>query len=667
LLADNVSVNPAASAECHFFMSIRKRTICLTIAVVGVVGLGLIGTFWQPAPLPRDPDSQRRQTQDNTNTKPAPLTRLSKSDFLNTAAGVGHVGSQACRECHEDEWQSYQDSGMAHSMHRTDLAQDPAPQDPAAPSPAGIPSPGTVQHAASGRRYQSLWRDGKLLHREELVAGDGPPVLLGEHEMQFVVGSGIHFTMYLGEIDGFLVESPLTWYSGKPGWDMSPGYAVPFQLGFQREITADCLFCHAGQAAAIDGSYHRIKVTELAIGCERCHGPGTLHVKRHSSNDPSGAGAEDFDHTIVNPAHLSRDRAEAICHQCHLQSRSYTSARGRSLADFRPGLALEDFQHYYRSSDPGEQMKVVGHTEQLLLSRCYTESKTLSCMTCHNPHGRLPVSQRDAGHRQSCLNCHDTGTCKEAAPNRQQTKPPDNCLACHMPTVQTSTLHVAVTHHRIGIHRDNAPTPSRTEDLEPIHDLSRFSHADQVRSLGLAYLKRVFQLGIESGPESRRLWDHSLKLLLQSQREGLNDPEVHATLAQLLFQKEPDQAVSHARIALKQPKLSIEPRLNALFALSSHHQSRQQPELALGYLDELIRLRRSASDWELRALCLLQKRDLPATIKALETAIGINPELLSARDLLARLYKNQQQFQRADNQKKLLRRMAERRRSRGRP
>ena len=130
-------------------MSIRRRTICVTIGVVVVVGLGLTWALWQPAQLPEDPDSQRRQTQDNT--KPAPLTRLAKSDFLNTAAGVGHVGSQACRECHEDEWQSYQNSGMAHSMHRTDLDQDPAAQ-----SPAGFPPPGTVQHTASGRRYQSL-------------------------------------------------------------------------------------------------------------------------------------------------------------------------------------------------------------------------------------------------------------------------------------------------------------------------------------------------------------------------------------------------------------------------------------------------------------------------------------------------------------------------------
>jgi len=632
-------------------MNSPRIIACLAVAGLLVV-LGLVTTLWQSARPTQTPNAQPRHQQQLNDDQPAPLTTLAKSDFLNTATNVQHVGSQACRECHEDQWQSYQQSGMAHSMHKIQ---------PDTHSP-DIPATGTVEHSRSGKRYHSLWQDGQLLHREELVAGNGLPVLLAEHEIQFVVGSGVHFTMYLSEIDGFLVESPLTWYSAKPGWDMSPGYDDKFQLGFQREITADCLFCHAGQADAIDGSYHRIQVTELAIGCERCHGPGELHVKRHTSGNELDTSDDNYDRTIVNPVHLSRDRAEAVCHQCHLQSQAYVPARSRSLADYRPGLALEDFQHYYRSTNSNEQMKVVGHTEQLLQSPCYQESKTLSCMTCHNPHDRAPANNRTARHRQSCLNCHNSDACHESNANRQQTSPPDNCLACHMPNVPTDTLHVAVTHHRIGIHRDNTNTTaaaSNTQDLEPIHDLSRFSQPDQSRSLGLAYLRRVFKLGIASGPESNRLWDKSLKLLLQSQQDGLGDPDVHATLAQLLFQKEPLRAVSYARIALEQPTLNIESRLNALFALASHHHSRKQPKQALAHLDQLTRLRRSASDWELRALCLLQQRDLTAAINALETAIGIDPNLLPARNLLAQLYKDQRQFELANTQKQILRRLAQ--------
>jgi tetratricopeptide (TPR) repeat protein len=148
-------------------------------------------------------------------------------------------------------------------------------------------------------------------------------------------------------------------------------------------------------------------------------------------------------------------------------------------------------------------MKVVGHTVQLLQSPCYQKTKTLTCMTCHNPHDRAPANNRTARHRQSCLNCHNSDACHESNASRQQTR----------------------------------------------------------------------------------------------------------------------QALVH--------------------------------------LDQLTRLRRSPFDWELRALCLLQQRDLTATINALETAIGIDPNLLLARNLLAQLYEDQRQFELANTQKQIIRRLAQ--------
>ena len=126
--------------------------------------------------------------------------------------------------------------------------------------------------------------------------------------------------------------------------------------------------------------------------------------------------------------------------------------------------------------------------------------------------------------------------------------------------------------------------------------------------------------------------------MLQVHKDGLSDPDVEATLAQLLFATNPNQAVRHAEAALKNPTIKVESRLNALYALASHHHSRRRPEKSLEYLDQLIRIRRSALDWEMRGLCQLQQRKLPAAIQSLETAVTIDPELLPAHDLLARLY-----------------------------
>jgi hypothetical protein len=619
---------------------------------VVVIAAGLLGT-WAWISMRRPPLDDRG---DPDHSKPVaareiPLTEPATSRFLNTAADVEFVGSDACRECHQEEWESYSRSGMARSTREIDVDREPPDE--------------ILRHEASGRRFQSLRHDGTLRHREELINGDRP-LLLAEHKMRYVIGSGTHFTMYLNEIDGFLVESPLTWYASKPGWDMSPGYDQPQHLGFQREITVDCLFCHAGQAEAIDGSYHRIRIDEMGIGCERCHGPGALHVARQTSGPDTES---EFDPTIVNPARLSRERADAVCHQCHLQPQAYVAARGRSLADYRPGLKLEDFQHYYRSADPQLKMKVVGHTEQMLLSRCYRESETMTCMTCHNPHATAAPAKRATSHRRACLECHDTDRCSSPANQRRQTKPPDDCVACHMPTVSTNTLHVAVTHHRIGIHRKDSQTTDSdnrppSPDLEPIHDLSRFHPLDRQRSLGLAYLKSTFRMD-GGGGNSGLLWNRSRELLLKSRSQGLRDPEVDATLAQLLFFNKPTEAVDYARTALKAPELSIESRLNALFALASHHQQQQRPREALRHLDELTKLRRSAADWELRALCLLQQRDTSQALRALETAVAIDPELLPARKLLIQLYREQGNRDKLANQEELVERLTRLLRARG--
>ena len=141
---------------------------------------------------------------------------------------------------------------------------------------------GQTLFASQGLEYSIAHRDGHVLHRETRREVAGKIVAMNEAEVQFIVGSGRHGASYLIDHDGFLFESPMTWYSRKQRWDLSPGFEVT-NHHFERPIQPNCLFCHANQVEPIRAPINRYRQPIFrghSIGCERCHGPGELHLAR---------------------------------------------------------------------------------------------------------------------------------------------------------------------------------------------------------------------------------------------------------------------------------------------------------------------------------------------------------------------------------------------------
>src|SRR5207249_3474992 len=130
---------------------------------------------------------------------------------------------------------------------------------------------------------------------------------------------------------------PISWFSQKEQWDLSPGYTG--DRLFDRPIVPQCLFCHCNDARPVVGTVNRYEQPLFrwhAIGCERCNGPGELHVRSGDRLD------------IVNPARLDPALREAVCEQCHLQGESRVARRGReSPFDYRPGLPLYAFSSVF--------------------------------------------------------------------------------------------------------------------------------------------------------------------------------------------------------------------------------------------------------------------------------------------------------------------------------
>jgi Flp pilus assembly protein TadD len=400
--------------------------------------------------------------------------------------------------------------------------------DPAAHDPFTAPDP----FVGPGLHYAALRRGGRVFHRE-WAAGPGGEVLAETRaEVHFAVGSGRRGRSYLVDEGGYLFESPITWYPEAGRWDLSPGYDTKNQH-FSRPITPGCLFCHANHAEPIPGTvngYRPPVFRGFAVGCERCHGPGELHIRRRGS----GRVAEGRDDTIVNPARLEPELREAVCRQCHLHGEQRVLPRGRSYFEYRPGLPLPLFLvDFVVRGERGRGAKFLGTVEQMTTSRCYQGSrppKKLGCISCHDPH-RLPgPAEKVAFFRARCLRCHTEKSCGLSPPERRRQNKEDSCIACHMPRSGSEVSHASVTDHSVLRRPGKAApaVPGRRPVPEPAalvpfqRDLLNAADGEASRDRGVA-LAEMLHSGLPE-PAARAFAESALPLLDGALRGHRHDP-----------------------------------------------------------------------------------------------------------------------------------------------
>ena len=292
------------------------------------------------------------------------------------------VGSEVCRTCHAQ---------IAASYARTPMAR----------SSGSVGSLGLrdATFTAAGHRY-------RLEGNRFTIRGSG-----GEFTVpaDYFIGSGAHGRSFLVSRDRYLFELPVTWYAGKGSWDASPGYQSNRDVQLNRAVEPSCLFCHASRIRPIFGTQNRYAekpFAEAGIACERCHGPGSEHVR-----DPVAA-------PLLNPATAAPAVRDSVCGQCHLTGDARIGRPGRTLAEFRAGDDLSDFATWFVL--PGKGLKVTSHVEKLAESRCSTASGAgLSCGTCHDPHPVSGLRQGESSLRMTlaaCNGCHRNPTwCPTAA------------------------------------------------------------------------------------------------------------------------------------------------------------------------------------------------------------------------------------------------------------
>ena len=323
-------------------------------------------------------------------------------------AEAGYVGSQACELCHGAIYARWKKTPMANVV-----------RDPRLHSDAILP---------------------------DLTRPD-PLVKFTKDDIALVYGS-IWKQRYFKKVGDDYVVMPAQWdithrrwlpYFVKRDDDWWAPLFPPDNM--QRPTSQLCDGCHS-----VNYDIHTHTVAEWNVGCERCHGPGSEHVKRPSRDN------------IVNPARLNDANANDVCIQCHVEGRPRSGPVEGKYYDwpvgFRVGLNLPDFwkmekhrlaetNFYYFADGTAHKNRMQGN--DFVESVMYRHG--VRCFSCHDVHGTDNEAELLKPANVMCLECHGPGSPNgprarsiEDHTHHKPSSRGSDCVACHMPKIETEGI-----------------------------------------------------------------------------------------------------------------------------------------------------------------------------------------------------------------------------------
>ncbi len=226
-----------------------------------------------------------------------------------------------------------------------------------------------------------------------------------------------------------------------------------------------CARCHTTnlQEYSKDQAHTQANVewTEIGVGCEVCHGPGSKHVD-YMNGHPINRLASWFDQNlfqktapfIINAANQQQGFALSVCARCH--GADIFRKRQPLYRNYKPGFDangnLNDLSPYFTEAplEPGRTFPTIevwedGRPKGLgTLFRSFADSShyqatDMRCYTCHDPHNNKkpastgllrPTSQSN----EFCMSCHaPIAENPDAHTKHKAGSKGSYCYDCHMP------------------------------------------------------------------------------------------------------------------------------------------------------------------------------------------------------------------------------------------
>ncbi|HLV81517.1 MAG TPA: cytochrome c3 family protein [Chthonomonadaceae bacterium] len=334
-----------------------------------------------------------------------------------------YVGDSACAACHADIWRQHHDSAHATTLRAVTLSSDGAL----------FQSPQIIRDNKEGDVYRLGIQNGDCVMMA--LERSGQETL----QARYAFGSGRYGRTYLGkEASGQWIELRMTYYTRLHRWDFTPFLQPdpdhpqnPDGLALNAPQLAFCFSCHV-TTLKMGPNEPDAPESHFGVGCERCHGPGRQHLEAaHALLAGKNVPSLKMQDLITAP----REKIMAACGECH-------SGPSDIPVDARLAVILARFA-----------------ATALQQSRCYLQSPSLSCITCHDPH--TLKQSKTASYEAVCLNCHGTrrtpqegnglpGTASLAQnkpPLRCKVSPRSGCIRCHMPVQSTRSFALVGFHN----------------------------------------------------------------------------------------------------------------------------------------------------------------------------------------------------------------------------
>jgi predicted CXXCH cytochrome family protein len=341
-----------------------------------------------------------------------------------------YEGSLRCEDCHEEHWDTWLQTPHAGAYGEAneetvvgDWTQDP-----------------TIEVAPGTDVTLVLTSNGTGLFVD--LNGQGTHV----YRVDEVQGAGLWLQVYLTVQGGSRYILPMAWANTLQRWipfhadEWYDASGTPMMAAKSHVWDLLCVACHTvGAQVEFNSTTSEWVATweEEGVGCEACHGPGSVHIK------PKGEDRLDF---------IWSTEDAVTCGNCHagqtpvgqvggMKTGYPLSAEGRTI---RPGDVHDDFFTHTPNLHPdGETVRgqseeysdyITSRHSHSLTTLLGAEDRQDDCLVCHSTDYRLAEEGDEptldmAKHDIECALCHDMhGTENE---NNLRLDKWDTCVQCH--------------------------------------------------------------------------------------------------------------------------------------------------------------------------------------------------------------------------------------------